>query len=110
MLLRQTYLLAQLLVKTYEINHKFNCDKNCLAYFLTCKHCGIQYVGQAVADFRYRWNDYKDNCRLVYSCRKHSRNEDCMQKHLCNHYVSCNKLLLLLLLLWSLLLLMPTLM
>ena len=34
--------------------------------------------------FRYRWNNYKDNCR------KHSRNEDCMQKHLYDHYLSCN--------------------
>ena len=43
----------------------------------------IQYVGQT--EFRYRWNNYKDNCR------KHSRNEDCMQKHLYDCYVSCNK-------------------
>ena len=50
-----------------------------------CKHCGIQYVGQTVADFRYQWNSYKDNCR------KHSLNEDCMQKHLYDHYFSCNK-------------------
>ena len=42
------------------------------------------YVGQTVAAFRYRWNNYKDNCR------KHSRNEDCMQKHLYDHYLSCN--------------------
>ena len=70
--------------KTYKINHKFDCDENCLVYLLTCKHCGIQYVGQTVADFRYRWNNYKDNCR------KHSRNEDCMQKHLYDHYLSCN--------------------
>ena len=34
--------------------------------------------------FRYRWNNYKDNCR------KHSRNEDCVQKHLYDHYLSCN--------------------
>ena len=38
--------------KSYRINHKFDCDENCLIYLLTCKHSGIQYVGQAVADFR----------------------------------------------------------
>ena len=70
--------------KTYEINHKFDCDKNCLVQLLTCKHCSNQYVEQTVADFRYRWNNYKDNCR------KHSCNEDCMQKHLYDHYLSCN--------------------
>ena len=71
--------------KTYKINHKFDCDENCLVYLLTCKHCGVQYVGQTVADFRYRWNNYKDNRR------KHSRNDDCMQKHLYGHYLSCKK-------------------
>ena len=34
--------------KSYKINHKFDCDKNCLVYLLTCKDCGIQYVGQTV--------------------------------------------------------------
>ena len=56
--------------KTYKINHKFDCDENCPVYCRTCEHCGIQYVGQTVVDFRLRWNNYKDNCR------KHSRNED----------------------------------
>ena len=76
MLSRQAHFLAQLPVKLTKINHKFDCDESCLVYLLTCKHCGIQYVGQTVADFRYRWNNYKDNCR------KHSRNEYFMQKHL----------------------------
>ena len=48
-------------------------------------HCGIQYVEQTVADFHYRCNNYKDNCR------KNSRNEDCMQEHLHDHYLSCTK-------------------
>ena len=68
--------------KTYKINHKFDFDENCLVYLLKCKHCGIQYVGQPVADFCYRWNNYRHNCR------KHSRDEDCMQKHLYDHYLS----------------------
>ena len=70
--------------KTYKINHKYDCDKNCLVYLLTCKRCGIQFVGQTVADFRDRWNNYKDNCR------KRSHNEDCMQEHLYDHYLSSN--------------------
>ena len=36
--------------KTYKINHNFDCDENCLVYLLTCKHCGIRYVGQTIAD------------------------------------------------------------
>ena len=34
----------------------------------------IYNIGQTVADVHYRWNNYRDNCR------KHLRNEDCMQK------------------------------
>ena len=71
--------------KTYKINLKFDCDEKCLVYLLVCKHCCTQYVGQTVADFCNQWNNYRDNCR------KHSCNEDCMQKHLYDHYVSCNK-------------------
>ena len=71
--------------RTYKINHKFVSDENCFVYLLTCKLCGIEYVGQTVAYFCYRWNNYKDNCR------KHSCNEVCMQKHLYDHYMSCNK-------------------
>ena len=29
----------------------------------SCKVCGWQYTGQAVNEFRYRWNNYKDNNR-----------------------------------------------
>ena len=57
--------------RTYKINHRFD--------------CGIQYVGQTVANFCYRWNNYEDNCR------KHSCNEDCIQKHWYDHYLTCNK-------------------
>ena len=66
---------SAVICKTYKINRKFDCDENCPVYLLTCKHCGTWYVGQTAADFHYRWNNYKDNYR------KHSRNEDCIQKH-----------------------------
>ena len=32
--------------ETYKINHKLNCDDNCLIYLLPCKCCGKQYVGE----------------------------------------------------------------
>ena len=57
--------------KTYKINHKFDCSDKCLIYLLTCKKCLIQYVGKTVDEFRYRWNNYKSNSRIVIShvCR-----------------------------------------
>ena len=68
--------------EAYEINHKLNRDDNCLIYLLSCKCCGKQYVGETIDNFRYRWNNYKDNDR------KHSRKESCMQEHLFIHFDS----------------------
>ena len=59
--------------ETYIINHKFNCNDKCLVCLLPCDCCKKQYVGQTVNDFRFRWNNYKSNCR------KHQRGETCMQ-------------------------------
>ena len=49
--------------KVYKINHRFTCSDKCLVYLLSCKVCGRQYTGQTVDEFRYRWNNYKDNNR-----------------------------------------------
>ena len=68
--------------KRFTINHKFNCDDNCLIYFLTCKCYGKQYVGETTEEFRLRWNNYKNNDR------KNAQNEPCMQEHLFEHFKS----------------------
>ena len=47
----------------YQINHYLTCDDKNLVYLLSCKTCGIRYVGQTSNKFRYRWNNYKDNNR-----------------------------------------------
>ena len=72
-------------METYIIKHKFNCNGKCLVYLLTCNCCKKQYVGQAVDEFRFRWNNYKSNCR-----KKHQRGETCMQQHLYEHFCSSN--------------------
>ena len=51
--------------ETYIINHKFNCNDKYLVYLLTCNCCKKQYVGQTVDEFRFRWNNYKSNCRKL---------------------------------------------
>ena len=48
---------------TYKINHKFDCDKKCLVYLITCNKCLKQYVGQTVYMLRLQLNNYKDNYR-----------------------------------------------
>ena len=49
--------------KQYKINYNFNCNDKSLIYLLSCKICGLQYVGFTTDPFRYRWNNYKDNNR-----------------------------------------------
>ena len=49
--------------KVYKINNRFTCSDKCLVYLLSYKVCGQQYTGQIVDEFRYRWNNYKDNNR-----------------------------------------------
>ena len=36
--------------ESYKINHHFNCDSKCVVYLLSCKVCGLQYVGSTVDD------------------------------------------------------------
>ena len=68
--------------KSFKINHKLNCDDNCLIYLLTCKCCGKQYVGETTDEFRLRWNNYKSNDR------KTARNEACTQEHWIKNFKS----------------------
>ena len=47
--------------KQYKIYHNLNCNDKCLAYLLSCKICGLKYVGSTTDPFRCRWSYYKDN-------------------------------------------------
>ena len=59
--------------KVYKINHRFTCSDKCLVYLLSCKVCGRQYTGQTVDEFRYRWNNYKDNNRKSLRGNEHKQ-------------------------------------
>ena len=50
--------------KIDQINHDFDCDSRCIVYLLSCKVCGLQYVGSTVDRFRLRWNNYKCSQRV----------------------------------------------
>ena len=65
---------------SFKINHRFDCNERCLIYLITCNRCLKQYVGRTVDEFRHRWNNYKDNAR------KFERGEQCMQRHLYEHF------------------------
>ena len=52
--------------KVYKINHSFNCDSKCVIFILSCKVCGMQYVGSTVDHFRLRWNNYRSSQRMQH--------------------------------------------
>ena len=67
--------------KVFNMNHQLNCHDKCLVYLLTCRACGIQYVGQTTDKFRYRWNNYK-------ACyRRACKGAEMRQKHLHEHFM-----------------------
>lgn len=49
--------------KEYKRNLDLNCNDEYLIYLLSCKICCLQYVGFTADQFRYRWNNYKNNNR-----------------------------------------------
>ena len=54
-----------LIKMVYKINHHFHCDSKCIVYLLSCKVCGLQYVGSTVDRFRLGWNNYKCSQRVA---------------------------------------------
>ena len=71
--------------ETYITNHRFDCNERYLVYLLTCNKCEMQYVGQAIDQFRSRWNSYKSDSR------KHGQGATCMQQHLFNHFYTSSR-------------------
>ena len=55
----------------YNINHQLNCNDKCLIYLLSCKVCGLQYVGSTIDKFRLGWNNYKENNRKAKGGKEH---------------------------------------
>ena len=47
--------------RTYYVNHVFDCDSEEVIYLITCKKCGLQYVGNSVTSFRLRFNNHKSS-------------------------------------------------
>ena len=68
----------------YKINHHLNCNDKCLIYLLSCKVCGLQYVGSTTDKSRFRWNNYKENDRKALGGEEH------MQPELFEHFAADN--------------------
>ena len=47
--------------KTYKINFDLSCASQSVIYLISCKVCGIQYVGETTRKMRDRWTGYRQN-------------------------------------------------
>ena len=48
--------------RTYYVNHVFDCVRSeGVVYLITCKKCGLRYVGNTVTSFRLRFNNHKSS-------------------------------------------------
>ena len=56
--------------KTYSINYELNCNSSNVVYLLSCKVCGLQYVGSTSTKFRLRFNNHNEKTR-----------DDCIYQH-----------------------------
>jgi hypothetical protein len=45
--------------RSFCINHRFDCDSEGIVYLISCKFCGLQYVGNTITPFRSRFNNHK---------------------------------------------------
>ena len=68
--------------KGYKINYELGCNSICLIYFIPCKICNKQLVGECTTTWRARWNNYKDNSR------KSLRNVSHFQKDIHDHFLT----------------------
>ena len=68
----------------FKINHKLDCNNNCLVYLLTCTKCLKQYTGQTTDNFRLRWNNYKCCSRKYYEGKL------VKQQHIYDHFNNRN--------------------
>ena len=50
--------------RCYEIEEReggLSCDSESVVYLITCKRCGIQYVGKTLTQLNKRWHTYKSD-------------------------------------------------
>ena len=68
--------------KEFRINYNLNCNTKNVVYLITCRVCGIQYVGSTTTTFRSRFNNHRSriNAHLKLSS-ENKRNDDFLYQH-----------------------------
>ena len=47
----------------YIVNHRLHCNSRNVVYLISCKVCGLQYVGSTTTKFSLRFNNHKSRLR-----------------------------------------------
>ena len=68
--------------RSYNINYQLDCNSNNVVYLITCKVCGLQYVGSTSTKFRLRFNNHKSRLRAhSRKCNIDKESDDFVYKH-----------------------------
>ena len=59
---------------SYPVNHRLDCNSRNVVYLISCKVCGLQYVGSTTTKFRLRFNNHKS--RLQAHSKMSAANKD----------------------------------
>ena len=62
--------------KEFTINYNLNCNSKNVVYLITCKKCGIQYVGSTTTAFRTRFNNHKSRVNAHVNLSSGSKEKD----------------------------------
>ena len=60
---------------TFKINFGLDCNSMAVIYLITCKICGIQYVGECTTKWRTRWANYVQHSKYARKGQKHNQTE-----------------------------------
>ena len=60
---------------TYKINFGLDCNSLAVIYLISCKICGLQYVGECTTKWRTRWANYVQHSKYARSGKTHSQPE-----------------------------------
>ena len=71
--------------RRYSINYNLNCNSSNVVDLMTCKKCGLQYVGSTITKFRLRFNNHKSRIRkheMLGQAEKLA--DDLLYRHFCS--------------------------
>ena len=62
--------------KEFTIIYTLNCNSKNVVYLITCKKCGIQYVGSTTTAFRTRFNNHKSRVNAHVNLSSGNKEKD----------------------------------